>query len=253
MFRKKLFKSVANIKSIYDFCATKVIKMSYQNKSQYYVAVDCVILGFDNDQLKLLLYKRDFEPQKGNWSLMGGFLQEHENLDSAAYRILARITGLRNIYMEQLFTFSEVTRDPAARVLSVAYFSLINIHDYNADALKMNGNEWFTIENLPPLIFDHKDIVQKALKRLKHRAKNQPIGFELLPENFTITQLRNLYEAIYQTKLEPANFRRKIMAMDLLDRLPLKDMNNSKRGAYLFAFNKERYEKLSANGFSFEI
>lgn len=227
--------------------------MSYQNRKQYYVAVDCVIFGFDDEQLNLLLYKRDFEPEKGKWSLMGGFLQEQETLDVAAYRVLARITGLRDIYMEQMYTFSEVNRDPAARVLSVAYFSLINIHDYSAATLEKNGNKWFPISELPSLIFDHDAIVAKSLKRLKHRAKNQPIGFELLPENFTITQLRCLYEAIYQTSLDPANFRRKILAMGLLDRLPFKDMNGSKKGSYLYAFNKEKYENLTAKGFSFEV
>lgn len=227
--------------------------MTYQNCKQYYVAVDCVIFGFDNQQLNLLLYKRGFEPEKGKWSLMGGFLEENETLDVAAYRVLARITGLRDIYMEQLYTFSEVNRDPGARVLSVAYFALINIHDYNAKALEQNGNKWVPIDELPPLIFDHDAIVAKALKRLKHRAKNQPIGFELLPEKFTITQLRCLYEAIYQCKMDPANFRRKILAMELLDRLPLKDMNNSKKGSYLYAFNKDKYENLMAKGFSFEV
>lgn len=227
--------------------------MYYKDKTQYYVAVDCVIFGFENDQLKLLLYKRDFEPEKGQWSLMGGFLHENENLDMAAYRVLAKITGLRNIYMEQMYAFSEINRDPAARVLSVGYFSLINIQDYDFALLKKYGNEWFTIEDLPSLIFDHREIVDKALRKLKARAKNQPIGFELLPENFTITQLRNLYEAIYQCKLDPANFRRKILDMQLLDRLPIKDKSSSRRGAYLYSFNREKYEKFTASGFSFNL
>ena len=227
--------------------------MYYKDKDQFYVAVDCVIFGYENDRLKLLLYKRDFEPEKGKWSLMGGFLNENEDLDTAAYRVLARITGLRNIYMEQLYAFSEVHRDPAARVLSVGYFSLVNIQEYDAELLKKHGNEWFTIEELPFLIFDHREIVGKALKKLKIRAKNQPIGFELLPENFTITQLRSLYEAIYQCELDPANFRRKILDMHLLDRLPIKDKNNSRKGAYLYSFNQEKYEKFTANGFSFDL
>ncbi|MCF8363554.1 MAG: NUDIX hydrolase [Prolixibacteraceae bacterium] len=227
--------------------------MNYSDKEQFYLAVDCVIFGFDNDHLKLLLYKRDFEPQKGMWSLMGGFLSIDETLDQAAYRVLARITGLRNVFLEQLSAFSKIGRDPAARVISVAYYALINIHDYDDDLLKQYGAQWFSINELPDLIFDHDDIVLKAMQRLKRKAKTQPIGFELLPENFTITQLRNLYEAIYQRTFDPANFRRKIMSMKLLDRLPIKDKNSSRKGAYLYSFNQEKYENFSAPGFSFDI
>ncbi|GET25422.1 NUDIX domain-containing protein [Prolixibacter sp. NT017] len=227
--------------------------MPYTDKERFHLAVDCVIFGFDGEHLNLLLYKRDFEPEKGGWSLMGGFLQKEETLDDAAYRVLARITGMRDIYMEQLSAFSEIDRDPAARVVSMAYYSLINIQDYREDLLKKHGAQWFSINEIPNLVFDHSEIVDKALRRLKRRAKYQPIGFELLPETFTITQLRLLYEAIYQEKLEPANFRRKIISMNLLDRLPIKDMSNSKKGAYLYAFNKERYEEYEANGFSFEL
>jgi 8-oxo-dGTP diphosphatase len=217
------------------------------------MAVDCVIFGFDNDCLKLLLYKRDFEPEKGKWSLMGGFLRTGETLDDAAHRVLARITGLRDIYLEQLSAFSDINRDPAARVISIGYYALINIHDYNNEMLRQYGAEWYAIDKLPHLIFDHPIIVQKALKRLKRKAKNQPIGFELLPDHFTIPQLRQLYEAIYQRKLDPANFRRKILSMGLLERLPIKDMNTSRKGSYLYAFNQMKYERLSSKGFSFDI
>ena len=227
--------------------------MPYSEKDKFYVAVDCVIFGFDGEALKLLLYKRYFEPEKGKWSLMGGFLKEVETLDDAAYRVLAKITGLRNIYMEQLSTFSTIHRDSEDRVLSTAYSSLINIQDYDVDILKNNGVEWFSIDQLPNLIFDHNEMVEKALKRLKRRATSQPIGFELLPERFTITQLRNLYSAIYQRKLDPANFRRKLMSMDLLDRLPIKEKNGSKKGSFLYSFNKQKYETLTSNGFSFDL
>ncbi|MCF8359804.1 MAG: NUDIX hydrolase [Prolixibacteraceae bacterium] len=227
--------------------------MTYSSKDRFLIAVDCVIFGYSEGVLKLLLYKRDFEPEKGKWSLMGGFLSKKETLDMAAYRVLARITGLRNIYMEQLSTFSEIGRDVADRVISTAYYSLINLEEYDPAMLKKHGVEWFSIDELPELIFDHNEMVEKALRRLKRKAKSEPIGFELLPEKFTITQLRNLYEAIYQCKLDPGNFRRKIMSMNLLDRLPYKDMNSSKKGAYLYAFNKEKYEILSGNGFSFDL
>ncbi|MFA9390307.1 MAG: NUDIX domain-containing protein [Prolixibacteraceae bacterium] len=235
------------------FVFVEIEFMTYDSKDSFHLAVDCVIFGFAEDQLKLLLYKRDFEPEKGNWSLLGGFLKKGETLDDAAYRVLARITGLRNIFMEQLSAFSKIDRDPASRVISVGYFSLININDYDQNLLKQHGSEWFSFDELPELIFDHSEIVEKGLRRLKRKSKTQPIGFELLPANFTITMLRNLYEAIYQRPLDPANFRRKFMSMDLLDRLPIKDMNNSRKGSFLYAFNKEKYEHLSSNGFSFDL
>jgi len=227
--------------------------MTYSNKAKFHIAVDCVIFGFDNDCLKLLLYKRNFEPEKGKWSLMGGFLRDEETLDVAAQRVLAQITGLRNIYLEQLSAFSEIDRDPAARVVSIGYYALINIHDYDNNLLEKYGAEWFGINKLPMLIFDHNEIVEKALKRLRRKAKSQPIGFELLPTNFTITQLRNLYEAIYQRELDPANFRRTFLSMGLLDRLPIKDKNGSRKGAFLFAFNQDKYENLSSKEFSFDV
>lgn len=217
------------------------------------MAVDCVIFGFDHNRLMLLLYKRDFEPEKGKWSLMGGFLKSDETLDEAAARVLAVITGIRNIFLEQLSAFSEVNRDPAARVISIGYYSLINIHDYDEVMLKKYGAKWFAINELPDLIFDHREIVEKALRRLKRKSKTQPIGFELLPANFTITSLRNLYEAIYQRQMDPANFRRKFMSMDLLDRLPIKDKNGSKKGSFLYAFNQEKYKHQTSNGFSFDL
>lgn len=227
--------------------------MPYLINDRFFIAVDCVIFGFDGESLKLLLCQREMEPEKGKWSLMGGFLTQNETLDEAAYRVLARITGLRNIYMEQLSTFSAIDRDSEDRVISTAYYSLINIKEYESDVLKKHGVEWYSIDELPELIFDHNEMVEKSLKRLKRRAAHQPIGFELLPETFTITQLRNLYSAIYQRPLDPANFRRKLMSMDLLDQLPIKEKNGSKKGAFLYSFNNQRYTNLMANGFTFDL
>ncbi len=227
--------------------------MGYVNKDKFHLAVDCVIFGFDGESLKLLLYKRDFEPEKGKWSLMGGFLREGENLDEAASRVLARITGLRNVFLEQLSTFSEVDRDPAGRVISVGYYALINIHDYDEKLLKQYGVEWFDINDLPELIFDHHDIANKGLRRLNRKTKSQPIGFELLPDTFTLPELRKLYEAILQREIDPANFRRKFMSMNLLDKLPIKDKSSSRKGAFLYSFNQEKYDNLTGNGFSFDV
>jgi ADP-ribose pyrophosphatase YjhB (NUDIX family) len=227
--------------------------LTYTDKDTFYLAVDCVIFGFDGAQLKLLVYQRDFMPEQGSWSLMGGFLKKGENLDQAASRVLARISGLKDVYLEQLSAFSEVNRDPAARVISIGYYALININDYDKKLLDQYSARWFALDQLPPLIFDHTEILEKALRRLKRKAKTQPIGFELLPSKFTIIQLRNLYEAIYQRSVDPANFRRKFLSMKLLDRLEAKDKTSSRKGAYLYAFNREKYEDLSARGFAFDV
>jgi ADP-ribose pyrophosphatase YjhB (NUDIX family) len=227
--------------------------VTYTDKDTFYLAVDCVIFGFDGAQLKLLVYQRDFMPEQGSWSLMGGFLKKGENLDQAANRVLARISGLKDVYLEQLSAFSEVNRDPAARVISIGYYALINIADYDKKLLDQYSARWFALDQLPPLIFDHTEILEKALRRLKRKAKTQPIGFELLPTQFTIIQLRNLYEAIYQRSVDPANFRRKFLSMKLLDRLEAKDKTSSRKGAYLYAFNREKYEDLSAKGFAFDV
>jgi 8-oxo-dGTP diphosphatase len=241
-------------KSYSDFCFDfKNPTMTYNDKKQFYLAVDCVIFGYEDYKLKLLLQPRPIEPSKGEWALMGGFCGDAETLENAANRVLEKTTGLTNIYMKQVQAFSQVNRDPGGRVISVAFFALINIRNYDDDLLKQYGAQWFSIEEIPNLIFDHAEIVENAMQQLRRTAKIQPIGFELLPENFTITQLRNLYEAIYQCTLEPANFRRKIMSMKLLDRLPFKDKNSSRKGAYLYSFNQEKYENLSAQGFSFDI
>ncbi|MDP4185151.1 MAG: NUDIX domain-containing protein [Bacteroidota bacterium] len=219
----------------------------------YHVAVDCIIFGFDEEGLKLLLCKRSFDPEKGKWSLMGGFLNPEESLDQAAQRVLTRITGLKDIYLEQFDVFSDVSRDPAARVVSAAYYALIKIGDYSNDLIAEFGAKWWPVNQYPELIFDHGQMVEEALVALRLKAKQEPIGFELLPQFFTIRQLRSLYESIYQTQLDPGNFRKKILSMKLLDQLPIKDKENSKRGAYYYEFNQQRYERFKSQGFLFEM
>lgn len=221
----------------------------YEDQQQFYVALDCIIFGFDREKLKLLLIKRDFEPEKGNWSLMGGFLQPDESLDEAASRILFRLTGLRNIYLEQLKGFGEVDRDPVDRTISIAYYALINIHDYDKDLLPEYGANWFPIDDLPELIFDHEEMVDVAKARLRRKASNQPVGFELLPETFTLPELQQLYEAIYETQLDKRNFRRRILSLNILEKTDKKQKEYSKKGAYLYRFNEEKYnEQLNLNG-----
>jgi ADP-ribose pyrophosphatase YjhB (NUDIX family) len=221
--------------------------------AKHLVAVDCIVFGFDNEDLKILLVRRPIEPQKGDWSLMGGFVQEGESLDDASKRVLFTLTGLSNVYLEQLYTFGDVHRDPVDRVISVAYYALIKINDYDREIVRRNGAQWFKASAYPKLIFDHDLMVQTAINKLRRKCRTQPIGFELLPEKFTIPQLQSLYEAILMQPLDKRNFRKKILSMNLLDKLDEKDKENSKKGAYLYRFNREKYEILTSKGFSFEI
>jgi len=224
----------------------------YPHADHLLVAVDCIIFGFDKNQLKLLLTKRALEPEKGNWSLIGGFVGKNESLDDAAERILFKLTGLKNIYMEEVKAFSETARDPVERTISIAYYALIKANR-NIKLSEEYGAQWLPINTVPSLIFDHFQMVTAAMKKLKTMAKHQPIGFELLPKKFTIPQLRSLYEAIYEKKLDKRNFSRKILAMDLLEKLDEKDKRNSKKGAFLYRFDKKRYIELVKNGLNFVI
>ena len=225
----------------------------YQQYDQFYVAVDCIIFGFNKENLELLLIKRNFPPQKDKYSLMGGFLNKDESLDKSAQRILEELTGLDDVYLEQLYTYGEVNRDPGNRVISVAYYALINSEKYGKNISEDYHAHWYEINNYPGLIFDHNQMVDKALKRLRRKAKNQPIGFELLPEKFTIPQLQQLYEAIYQQKFDKRNFRKKILDMNVLKKLEEKDKESSKKGAYYYKFDKQKYDKLVEEGLSFEL
>jgi len=227
----------------------------YQNQDKLLVAVDSIIFGFDEGQheLKLLILKRRFEPAKGGWSLMGGFVNKNESVDDAAKRIVFQLTGLQDVYMEQLFTFGDVTRDPGGRIVSVAYYSLIKINDYDRELVKEHGASWIPVSELPDLIFDHSVMVEKAIRKLRIRARTQPIGFELLPEKFTIPQLQGLYEAIYQVPFDKRNFRRKILSMGLLEKLDEKEKESSRKGAFYYRFNKRKYKELLKRGFNFEL
>ena len=200
-----------------------------------------------------MIHKRRFEPAKGHWSLFGGFLKADESLADAASRILHELTGLEKIYMEELQTYGEIKRDPAGRVISIAYYALIPAHKYSEDYSRRYGATWVTLKDLPSLIMDHDDMVEKGLRRLRRRASTQPIGFELLPKEFTIPQLQALYEAIFQSKLDKRNFRKKILSMGVLIKLEVKDKTNSRKGAFLYRFDKRKYEKLVDAGYNFTI
>ncbi|HUW93143.1 MAG TPA: NUDIX domain-containing protein [Bacteroidales bacterium] len=227
----------------------------YSKHPKHYLAVDCIIFGYDitEKELKLLLIKRSFEPARGKWSLSGGFVQEGESLDDAASRILCSLTGLSDLYMQQLYTYGEEDRDPGARVISTAYYALIGIHEIDREIQQQNGAHWRSISHLPDLIFDHGKMVERALWELLSLVKVQPIGFELLPEKFTLVQLQELYEAIYQKKVDKRNFRKKILSMNLLEKQDDKEKETSKKGAWYYRFNEDKYKQFTRNGFFFNL
>jgi ADP-ribose pyrophosphatase YjhB (NUDIX family) len=205
------------------------------------VDVDCIILGFDGQELKLLLIKRAFEPQKGKWSLMGGFIQQTETFEDGAARVLKQLTGLEGVYMEQLFAFGEPGRDPVERTISIAFFALIDIHKYEKQISEDFHAEWFQVAKIPKLIFDHQKMVEMAKEKLRYKAAFHPILFELLPEKFTLPQLRNLYEGIYDAELDKRNFIRKIRSTRLLVKQKEKEKESSKKGAFYYKLDKRRY------------
>ena len=209
----------------------------YGSHPKHYVAVDCVIFGYKDGELKLLLHPRSFEPGKGNWSLLGGFVQKDESADQSAARILAMTTGLSDIYMEQVAAFAEPKREATARVISIAYYALIRLDQHDEEVVKQYGAEWFPLESCPQLIFDHDEMVHQALIKLQTKAGYELVGPELLPDMFTLTQLRRLYEAIFQRIIDPGNFRKKILSLQLLERLDKKDVTESKKGAYYYRYS----------------
>ncbi len=215
----------------------------YPHTTRLLVALDCIVFGFDGEELKLLLIKRNFDPEKGKWSLMGGFLEENEDMEVAANRILYDLTGLKDIYFEEVKTFGKVDRDPVERTISICFFALINIKDHNQDSAKAQNAFWINIENKPDLIFDHNEMVNEALQQLRYKAALHPIGFELLPEKFTIPQLQKLYEAIYGNSLDRRNFSRKILSTKLLVDTGEKNENSLTKKATLYQLDKEKYQK----------
>lgn len=224
---------------------------SYKSHQKILVAVDCIIFGFDGSQLKALLIRRGFEPEKGRWSLMGGFVGRSENADEAAQRVLHQLTGMDGIYMEQLYAFSDVNRDSAGRVVSIAYFALINIKDYNEQLQLEHEARWFPLSKIPPLIFDHKKMVLKAKEMLRQKVASHPIGFELLPSKFTLPQLQALYEAIYETPFDKRNFTKKMLSLGILNKLTEKEKESSRKGAFYYVFDAAKYERLRESGVKF--
>ncbi|MBN1789063.1 MAG: NUDIX hydrolase [Bacteroidales bacterium] len=206
----------------------------YHKYEKHYVAVDCVIFGYENTELKVLVYPRGFEPSRGKWSLLGGFVNPDETLGDAARRILFNTTGLVNIFQQQVHAFSRPDRDPAGRVISVAYYALIRINQQDTELVREHGAQWWPVSNLPDLIFDHREMIDKALLRLQERAETELIGPELLGDVFTLTNLKKLYEAIFQRDIDAGNFRKKVLSLGALHNTGEKDKSESKKGAYLY-------------------
>ena len=227
----------------------------YPSRNKHLLAVDCIIFGYDilEKEIKLLLFKRIVEPAKGKWSLAGGFVEPDESLDAAASRILRKLTGLDSVYMKQSFAYGETDRDLGARVISIAYFALITIRDIDKELAERNGVSWRSLSRLPDLIFDHPLMVKRALADLQNQVKIRPVGFELLPEKFTLVQLQDLYEAIYQRKVDKRNFRKKILSMGIIEKLDEKERETSKKGAFYYKFNEGTYKRLKQNGFYFNL
>ena len=214
----------------------------YTGQTHLLVAVDCIIFGFDGNDIKLLLIQRGLKPEKGRWSLMGGFLQPRESLEEAGSRVLKKVTGLEGVYLEQLGAFGEPNRDPVERTISVAYFALIDIHQYETQLSTDYHAEWFLLKKIPDLIFDHKRMVENAKKQLRYKAALHPILFELLPPRFTIPQLQILYEGIYDSSFDNRNFSRKVLSTELLVKQKEKDKANSKKGAFYYRLDKRKYK-----------
>jgi len=215
----------------------------YGEHSKVFLSVDCIIFGFEENKLKILIGKRQMDPGRGEWSLYGGFVRGDESVDDAALRTLYELTGMRNVYMRQVGAFGSVDRDPGERVVSIAYYALINVNDYDDHLRQEHGIEWVNIDEMPPLYSDHKDMVDKARKLMKQKLRTEPVGFRLLPTLFTLTQLQRLYEAVNGEELDKRNFRKRIKEMDYIEKTELIDKTGSKRGAFLYRFNRSVYDE----------
>src|SRR5688572_10395250 len=218
------------------------------------LSIDCIMFGFKKSELEILLVQHGEGISKGKWALPGGWIKYNEGMDEAATRILRDLTGISNVYLEQLEAFGNVDRYPTKRVITIAYYALIKHEDYTLHAgFTAADAKWFKISNVPALLYDHNKILQQGLNYLKHKVRHEPIGFNLLPKKFTLLQLQELYEALLNQKLDKPNFRRKLMRMNLLVPCKEKQTDVSHRAASLYRFDKKIYDRLTEKGFTFEL
>ena len=215
----------------------------YEGYTKVLVSVDCIIFGFDEGKLKILIGRRKYNPGRGEWSLYGGFVAADEDVDDAAKRTLYELTGMRYIYMNQVGAFGRVDRDPGERVVSIAYYALINVSEYDEKLRLEHGLEWVDVDNMPQMYSDHNEMVSKAHRLMQDKLKTEPIGFRLLPHLFTLTQLQRLYEVVYGAELDKRNFRKRVKDMDFIEKTELIDKKSSKRGASLYRFNRRIYDE----------
>ena len=213
----------------------------YIEHQKILLSVDCIIFGFDDNKLKVLIGHRKIEPGRGAWSLYGGFVRNDESVEEAANRTLRDLTGMRNVYMQQVGAFGAVNRDPGARVVSIAYYALINVKDYDIQLMKKHEVEWVTVDKLPEMFSDHQEMIRKARHLMQQKIKTEPISFQLLPHLFTLTQLQHLYEAVNGEEVDKRNFRKRVKEMDFIEKTELIDKTTSKRGASLYRFNKKAF------------
>lgn len=224
----------------------------YPNNSTFLVAVDCIVFGFIDKDLHILLTRRPVEPFRGEWSLMGGFMDIKENLEEAAKKVLFKFTQQSGVYMEQVNAYGNVDRDKGGRVVSVTYYALVNMNQFDTTLARKFDARWENIRNLPNLVFDHNKMVEDALTLLRLKISMQPIIFNFFKDKFTLPALQDLYEAIYQIPIDKRNFRKKIASMNILDKLDEKD-RNSKRGAHYYAFNEKKYNNFIKEGKRFSL
>lgn len=218
------------------------------------ITIDCCVFGFKDGNLELLLVQHGEGISKGKWGLPGGWIKKEEDIDVAADRLLSELTGVKNIYLEQVKTFGKPDRFPLGRVITIGYYALINREDFNVKAgFTASEAKWFRIKDIPELIYDHSEILQASLARLRGKVKRAPIGFNLLPEKFTLLQLMQLYKEILDVDMDKSNFRRKFLKMKLLQDAGVKQQGVSHRAAKLYRFDEEIYQSLTRKGFNFEF
>lgn len=215
----------------------------YQQYPKVLVSVDCIIFGFNQNELQVLIGKRQMDPGRGEWSLYGGFVGTNESLEDAANRVILDLTGMKNLYIRQVGAFGKIDRDPGERVISVAYCTLINVKDYDDKLRVEHGLEWVRLKELPQLYSDHRLMIHNAIMQIRRRISTEPLSFRLLPSLFTLTQLQHVHEAVLGEEIDKRNFRKRVKDIDFIEKTELIDKVTSKRGAALYRFNKKAYEE----------
>jgi 8-oxo-dGTP diphosphatase len=227
------------MKSINNHIIPSDVKGFHQKEVPLLNSVDCVIFGFQNSELRVLLVKFPYEPYLGHWSLIGGFILPHIDIDKSALITVQKMTGLENVYLKQVKTFGAINRVPSERVITTCYYALINVEPTIEHLSKAHEATWFSINDLPNLVYDHKKMIEESLEKLQKQIMIEPIGYELLPEKFTMLQVQKLYESILNLKLDKRNFQKKLIGLDFFEKLEDKDTQNSKKGSFLYCFKRK--------------